>query len=86
MIGKENCAYFLPIQFRGPTLKACKDSMMLPFVLAVSLSSRKRAGLKTQGSTQLSELWFMDHCWTSTSVCVIKISTNIHISTAIGSK
>jgi hypothetical protein len=59
-----------PIQFLGPTLKAWRASILLPAWRASSLLPRNLSGLNVQGSAQLSLLWFIDHCWISTYVCI----------------
>jgi hypothetical protein len=58
------------MQFLGPMLNACSVSILFPDWLASFDSAKNRSGRKAQGSAQLSLLWFMDHCWTSTKVCV----------------
>lgn len=59
-----------PIQFLGPQLNGCDASRILPASLASSSPRKNRSGLNFQGSTQLPELWLMDHGWTSTKDCL----------------
>ena len=55
-------SYFRPTQFLGPTLNAWSVSVLFPDSLASLGLAKNRSGRKTQGSAQLSLLWFMDHC------------------------
>jgi hypothetical protein len=49
--------YFRPIQFLGPTLKACRASRTSP-----SAGLMNRSGLNSHGSLKLSLLWLIDQC------------------------
>lgn len=65
--------YFLPMQFRGPTEKACIASF-LSFAKAGSPS--QRSGMNSSGRVQHEGSWQMGHCHTSALVCGIGTSEN----------